>query len=380
MGEQNLELAELLINAGANVDVTDELYYPPLYMACDMGADQMVPLLIAKGADVNASGEYGQSPLHAACASQGPHTVTALLKAGANVNAQDEMDFTPLHVAIVEGKKENVEILLKHGASLSITNDTGETPLIYLVRPDTSIDKRALQIAFLLLKNGALATATTNTGSIALHYLCEGAQQDDSLESRKLRARMASHLLYYGARIDAKDGSGQTPIDLAAKKKLTLLLQVFCTVRNFLPHPSGQEVARKQLSTFLASLNRKITDDEEGDASLYGGLKVLAKQSLDKFCPEQITLLAIERIRRVVPLPNFHRKAVGRLLYAAALPKLHLMTKEAQELLGIPDKEKWLKKGIQCLVGWEELLIRVLSRNKVDTLCKTMILKSSMDT
>ena len=66
---QNIDLAKLLIDAGADVNVTMDAV-SVLHLALRLGSRKLVKLLIDAGADVNAKMDNGIYPLHLAVASQ----------------------------------------------------------------------------------------------------------------------------------------------------------------------------------------------------------------------------------------------------------------------------------------------------------------------
>ena len=52
--EGHKEIAEILIDKGADVNAMSDIGRTPLYWAADSGYKEIIELLIAKGADVNA--------------------------------------------------------------------------------------------------------------------------------------------------------------------------------------------------------------------------------------------------------------------------------------------------------------------------------------
>ncbi|KAG7275501.1 hypothetical protein CRUP_032544, partial [Coryphaenoides rupestris] len=85
--------------------------------------------LLQQGAQVNSQDRGGLIPLHNA-ASYGHVDVAALLiKYDACVNATDKWSFTPLHEAAQKGRTQLCALLLVHGADPALRNQEGHSPL-----------------------------------------------------------------------------------------------------------------------------------------------------------------------------------------------------------------------------------------------------------
>ncbi|RYG87753.1 MAG: c-type cytochrome [Alphaproteobacteria bacterium] len=111
----NVELAKLLIDRGADVNLTVKLQRTPLYAAVKAGQPAIVELLLGKGADPNKLAKR-QTPLHVAAESGCLQCVVALVDAGAKVNALLETGAPPIHFAKRGGHEDIVSYLLEHGA------------------------------------------------------------------------------------------------------------------------------------------------------------------------------------------------------------------------------------------------------------------------
>jgi ankyrin repeat protein len=72
---------------------------------------EIVELLIANGADVNVKGENGWTPLHEAVREDQKEVVKLLITKGAGVNPKTNSGETPLDVA----EDEIADMLRKHG-------------------------------------------------------------------------------------------------------------------------------------------------------------------------------------------------------------------------------------------------------------------------
>jgi len=123
------EVAQLLIEAGADVNAIGADGAQPIHAASFRGNLEVVKLLVKNGADVNSKGPGGATPLQFAASMSDAKVkgadyaglVRFLIEKGANVNAKNEMDYSPLHFA---KNKEVVELLRKAGAK-EMANEKG---------------------------------------------------------------------------------------------------------------------------------------------------------------------------------------------------------------------------------------------------------------
>ena len=115
-GEQNKDVAELLIAKGADVNARTVDGYTPLHQATILGLMDVAELLIAKGADVNAKNKDGTTPIHLASIKAHNEDIAELLIAnGADVNAKDKDGLTPLAYAKKIRNGGVVEVIRRHG-------------------------------------------------------------------------------------------------------------------------------------------------------------------------------------------------------------------------------------------------------------------------
>ncbi|XP_051960222.1 poly [ADP-ribose] polymerase tankyrase-1-like isoform X3 [Xyrauchen texanus] len=114
----------------------------PLHLAAGYNNLEVAEYLLEHGADVNAQDKGGLIPLHNA-ASYGHVDIAALLiKYNTCVNATDKWAFTPLHEAAQKGRTQLCALLLAHGADPTMKNQEGQAPLDLA----TADDIRALLI------------------------------------------------------------------------------------------------------------------------------------------------------------------------------------------------------------------------------------------
>ncbi|KAL8578596.1 hypothetical protein ACOMHN_015052 [Nucella lapillus] len=99
-----------------------------LFWACAKGFVELVQLLIAKGANVNARTNYNATPLIAAADNNRHHVVRLLIEHGADLNAQTSNGDTACHQAAYRGHVEAVRLLVSNGADVDIANTKFRTP------------------------------------------------------------------------------------------------------------------------------------------------------------------------------------------------------------------------------------------------------------
>lgn len=110
----HLEIVKLTLDRGADIDAVSKNKFSatPLQGAAAMENLELAQLLIARGANVNCRGEEGVSPLHEAAGSGQIELAKLLLDHGANLNAKDDKGKTPLTIAL-EGKQTEMAKFLR---------------------------------------------------------------------------------------------------------------------------------------------------------------------------------------------------------------------------------------------------------------------------
>ena len=116
---QDLEMANLLIRAGANVKAANREGFTPLALACVNGDANMIEALLKAGADANERLPRGESALMLASRTGSVPAMKVLLGHGADVNAKETHGTTPLMWAAAEGHPDAVKLLIELGADIS---------------------------------------------------------------------------------------------------------------------------------------------------------------------------------------------------------------------------------------------------------------------
>ena len=97
---------------------------------------EIAETLIENGADVNAEDRGGLIPLHNAASYGHVEIAQVLLKHGSHVNANDRWQFTPLHEAAQKGRTQLCALLLSHGADPYVKNQEGQTSIEVATQED----------------------------------------------------------------------------------------------------------------------------------------------------------------------------------------------------------------------------------------------------
>ncbi len=167
----NAAFAELLLKAGASVDVQDHQGDTALMVACLSGNSSYARALLAAGAKVAVQSKAGQTPLHAAIFTQKYELVKELLAAGAPTTVKNRHGLTPLDFAVLIGAWECVEPFVKAGARLD--------PKAHHISPITESLLRGDQAELLaqLLQDG-LPADFKGTGGWPLRRLAQLAKAE----------------------------------------------------------------------------------------------------------------------------------------------------------------------------------------------------------
>jgi ankyrin repeat protein len=125
----DLEMAQLLVRAGADVRMADRYGVTPLFVACANGNDAMIRMLLDSGADPNSVDPTGETALMIAARTGDLDSVRSLLDRGAAVDAADPTyKQTALMIAIRENHSSIVKLLIERGADVNTQTRTGQTP------------------------------------------------------------------------------------------------------------------------------------------------------------------------------------------------------------------------------------------------------------
>ena len=108
-----------------------------LMQACRFGQMEIVKLLLQAGADINLTNNDGNNALWLACFSGDTHTIRVLIENGVNIDNQNVTGATALIYAASAGKASIVQQLLEAGADPHIKTQDDFTALDLAASPQT---------------------------------------------------------------------------------------------------------------------------------------------------------------------------------------------------------------------------------------------------
>ena len=256
LGQGHVEVAELLLKHGADVDVRESTGKTILLMALswleyasDDNLHNIVEFLLTHGADVNARDDTSTSSLHLASGYGMQQVVTILLKHQADVNSQDNHGNTPLHMLlggnIYYEDSNHVKLLLEHGAKVNKRNKDNQTPFLLAMKLGW------FRIARILLEHGADAMVENVDGKSPWHLLSENQiyNEDEVLDHALLLWR-------FGVEVNISDENNETPLHLAIRTDLLKLAGFL------LEHGADANAENDQGMTPLHMLSEAVIKDE----------------------------------------------------------------------------------------------------------------------
>jgi ankyrin repeat protein len=207
LSRKDMKIVRLLLDAGADPNAMNT-GQTPLTWAAQQGNVELTRQLIAAKAKVDEAGKGQPTPLSWAALNKHAEVVRLLVEAGADVNSDGGgyLVWTPLNCALQvergrgrgpdqteEQAYQVAEYLLSKGANPNrqVEND-GYTPIF----------GRGEKLGALLLKYGAKLDVRTKTGETPLHYACYFDDKQSAIR----------FLLAHKADVNARDEQRRTPL------------------------------------------------------------------------------------------------------------------------------------------------------------------------
>lgn len=129
----NREMVQLLIGAGAKVNLGNPAGQTVLMMLDSDATSDLVWDLVNAGAKVNIKDNDGETPLMTAARYNNVEVIKTLLEAGADVNTRDKEKQTALFEAAAYGHVNVIRTLIHAGADVNLLDHEGKNALSFAV-------------------------------------------------------------------------------------------------------------------------------------------------------------------------------------------------------------------------------------------------------
>jgi len=198
--EQSMDMLELLLTRGADIEARDSQGRTALSQAAFQGDASAVQRLLDHKADISAMNSDGYTPLHQACIYLRNDAAIELINRDTDLDlAVRDKGYTALGLAAMKGATLIMQHLLDHGADLQ-KGPTGWTPL------HEASEHGHADSVHLLLSRGAKHGAKNSDGYTPL-----------TLAARQGHVNVADELLDFGrADVNAPGISGWTALEEAS--------------------------------------------------------------------------------------------------------------------------------------------------------------------
>lgn len=224
----NLDMVNVLISAGAGVNSANAYGRTPLMHLDQETSTELLRVLLSAGADVNGQDVSGRTVLMDAAGDCPFEIFEALVKAGAKIDARDNQNNTVLMAAAENEDSRILQFVIKAGVSLNRANEDGETALLMAARAWRSENVEALIEAHAQIKlpktelDAVLILSSRNDNSRIVKMVLAAGANPNAWDAEKTTALMlaidaehvdvAKALIDAGADINAVDDNGWTPL------------------------------------------------------------------------------------------------------------------------------------------------------------------------
>ncbi|MFK7922818.1 MAG: ankyrin repeat domain-containing protein [Bacteroidia bacterium] len=198
----NLEIAKILMKAGADMDLEDKNFGSPMAEAACGGYIDFVAYMLDQGADINEMSQGQGTALN--CASRNGHLklINFLLSKGSEINLQNDGQGSALNAAARNGHNQIVKLLIARGADIDAhTNGQGSAL-------NAAARNGQTETIALLIKLGADLNKQNNGQGSAL-----------SAAARNGQTQLIKMLVDNGANINAQTNGQGSALNAAARNE-----------------------------------------------------------------------------------------------------------------------------------------------------------------
>ena len=206
---RSVEIAQILINHGANVNYSGFLGKKPIEEAIDSKNNELAQYYILQKATFESF-----EILFKTLQSSDYKIITTFINSGSDYNKTNSAKVSLIHIACSMLKNmDSFNLLVQNGGAINTITDFGDSTLHFAVRNQNGISHDLIRY---LVGRGIEINKVNNDGNTPLHT----AVQYSNIESIKT-------LLELGANKSIKNKQGKTPIDIVKEKKKNEIMELF---------------------------------------------------------------------------------------------------------------------------------------------------------
>ncbi len=227
---------------------SSDSYNNAMMFGVERGNLDVIQLLLDKGVDVNLHDERGRSLLEIAVESGHIDVAATLIRGGAHVNDINRRNgWTPVMKAIWKNRIDMVQFLIKHNADINYSNNKGETALLLAAKANYKnilqmLFTHGVNISFPNEKGYTPLMIASKNGWLELTHTLIDAGADINAANKNngwtplMEAAWAGHfdivniLLKKGAKVGIKDMKGETAIQKAANRNKIDILKLLLSM------------------------------------------------------------------------------------------------------------------------------------------------------
>ncbi len=233
----NTNIAELLIQYGADTSIKDIHGNTPLMIASLRDNDELVQTILDTRTYTLSSKSRKPSP------SQSQSVKKAMDLVYSTIDVENDSGYTPLNAACQNKNRVLIELFVSLGADISHAIDTGDKPIHQLSQKRlASQENRPDLIDFLIGEGADVNDINTKTGETPLHCLTKYTDHESTLRL----------LLYHGADPTIPDKSGTLPIHHVARiGSVHNLLIIIQNIREKISEDLNEKLTEDFIKTYI---------------------------------------------------------------------------------------------------------------------------------
>ena len=224
------DIETLLIRNGANLEVRNIDGNTPFMEAVRNGNIPSMEKLAANGADSATRNVRGDTPLHIAVSSERTDLAAIILRMGSSIHARNTRNRTPFQISL--GISPRMVAALLTPGNINIPDDMGNSPLHAAIQERASAD-----IIRTIISRGARLNAVDNNGKTPLRLAVDLERWEHvkiladagadpfiaAIDNRTpaeisfFKGEACIRAIFSGRAVNTKDSSGNTILHLAAR-------------------------------------------------------------------------------------------------------------------------------------------------------------------